>query len=241
MSVFGPTSLAMKANHLAYSFPIPFHQTNHLMIWSKQKTESNFLITLTQLTGFIIFLCADESEINLKYGSLFLSVPGTYSITPPLIAWQSNNSHPHYRKAVAIAIGAISLNAGGILSTWVCNHMFLVEKVVSQLTFFCSFSYLFLFHFVRRNDSCSLNPNHLLIVPRLPSTWLCEPFSSSYIPPSLFPRYQKLEKNAIGWLTWLRDVFMMIISNLCTYLKKKKLLRCGSVCTTESSLAQLCQ
>ncbi|EGG00864.1 uncharacterized protein MELLADRAFT_92950 [Melampsora larici-populina 98AG31] len=56
--------------------------------------------------------------LGLKYGSLFLSVPGIYSIPPSLAAWLSNNSFGHYRKAVSIAIGFICTNIGGILSTW---------------------------------------------------------------------------------------------------------------------------
>ncbi|KAH9822593.1 major facilitator superfamily domain-containing protein [Melampsora americana] len=56
--------------------------------------------------------------LALKYASLFLSVPGVYSIPPSLAAWQSNNSFGHYRKAVSIAIGFVAANAGGILSTW---------------------------------------------------------------------------------------------------------------------------
>lgn len=70
------------------------------------------------LIGFIIFLASNPSQTKLKYGSLFLSVPGIYSIPPSLAAWLSNNSFGHYRKAVSIAIGFICTNLGGILSTW---------------------------------------------------------------------------------------------------------------------------
>ncbi|EGG00863.1 uncharacterized protein MELLADRAFT_39483, partial [Melampsora larici-populina 98AG31] len=56
---------------------------------------------------------------SLKYASLFLSVPGIYSIPPSVAAWLSNNSFGHYRKAVSIAVGFVSANGGGILSTWV--------------------------------------------------------------------------------------------------------------------------
>lgn len=70
------------------------------------------------LIGFILFLTADPSQTKLKYGSLFLSLPGIYCIPPSLAAWLSNNSFGHYRKAVSIAIGFVSCNVGGVLSTW---------------------------------------------------------------------------------------------------------------------------
>ena len=71
------------------------------------------------MIGFILFYVADPLQTSLKYGSLFISISGAYSTLPPLSAWQSNNSECHYRRASSIAIGFISSNLGGILSTWV--------------------------------------------------------------------------------------------------------------------------
>ncbi|KAG0143246.1 hypothetical protein CROQUDRAFT_66388 [Cronartium quercuum f. sp. fusiforme G11] len=70
------------------------------------------------LIGFIMFFCSKPNQHKLKYGSLFLSVAGVYSIPPPLSAWQANNSFCHYRKAVSIALGFVATNLGGVLSTW---------------------------------------------------------------------------------------------------------------------------
>ena len=54
----------------------------------------------------------------VRYGSLFLLVPGTYSAAPPLAAWTANNTAPHVRRATALALLTVATNAGGILSTW---------------------------------------------------------------------------------------------------------------------------
>ncbi|OAV87184.1 hypothetical protein PTTG_00653 [Puccinia triticina 1-1 BBBD Race 1] len=71
------------------------------------------------MIGFILFHIADEDQMSLKYGSLFISLSGVYSTIPPLSAWQSNNSECHYRRASSIALGFIASNLGGILSTWI--------------------------------------------------------------------------------------------------------------------------
>ncbi|KNZ63760.1 hypothetical protein VP01_1104g4 [Puccinia sorghi] len=73
---------------------------------------------LVGMIGFILFYVADPLQTSLKYGSLFLSISGAYSTMPPLSAWLSNNSEGHYRRASSIAIGFVSSNLGGILSTW---------------------------------------------------------------------------------------------------------------------------
>lgn len=47
----------------------------------------------------------------MKYGSLFLSVSGTYALPPILSAWMANNSEPHYRRATSVALGFVATNA----------------------------------------------------------------------------------------------------------------------------------
>ena len=59
----------------------------------------------------------------MKYGSLFLSVTGTYSAAPGLCTWSANNATPHTRRATAIAIGFITANSGGILATWLLGAL----------------------------------------------------------------------------------------------------------------------
>ncbi|CAL1713318.1 unnamed protein product [Somion occarium] len=71
---------------------------------------------MLSVVGFSIFLAADS--VSMAYGSLFLSVPGVYATAPIISAWIANNSEPYYRRATSVALGFVSTNAGGILSTW---------------------------------------------------------------------------------------------------------------------------
>jgi hypothetical protein len=72
-----------------------------------------------QFTGFMLFLLLDPSRTHAKYGSLFLAIPGVFSLIPPIGAWAANNSDGHYRRATAIAFSYSTSTVGGILSTWV--------------------------------------------------------------------------------------------------------------------------
>jgi sugar phosphate permease len=71
--------------------------------------------------GFAMFL--GSKSHNVQYGSLFLSITGTYTVAPTLSAWNSNNSAPQTRRATAIAIGFIMTNSGGILATWLLGSL----------------------------------------------------------------------------------------------------------------------
>ena len=52
--------------------------------------------------GFAIFL---GSFVNhTRYGSLFLAVPGTFCIGPPLGTWIANNAAPMIRRGTALAL-----------------------------------------------------------------------------------------------------------------------------------------
>ncbi|KAG0151748.1 hypothetical protein CROQUDRAFT_698299 [Cronartium quercuum f. sp. fusiforme G11] len=68
------------------------------------------------LLGYLLYFFSPTH--SSRYASLFLSTVGIYSVSPTLYAWLANNSTPHYRKAAAIALGPVSANSGGILSTW---------------------------------------------------------------------------------------------------------------------------
>ena len=60
---------------------------------------------------------------SIQYGSLFLSISGTYTVAPTVSAWGANNVFPHTRRATAIAIGFIMSNSGGILATWLLGSL----------------------------------------------------------------------------------------------------------------------
>ena len=65
---------------------------------------------------------ASESS-HVRYGSLFLSITGTYCTAPALTTWIANNSAPHIRRATSVAIAFIMTNAGGILTTWLLGSL----------------------------------------------------------------------------------------------------------------------
>ncbi|KAL1713440.1 major facilitator superfamily domain-containing protein [Schizophyllum commune] len=71
--------------------------------------------------GFSMFLSSPHQSI--QYGSLFLSISGTYTVAPTVSAWGANNVFPHTRRATAIAIGFIMSNSGGILATWLLGSL----------------------------------------------------------------------------------------------------------------------
>ncbi|KAJ7700772.1 major facilitator superfamily domain-containing protein [Mycena rosella] len=71
--------------------------------------------------GFAMFLGSKNHHV--QYGSLFLSIPGTYLMAPAISTWNANNAAPHVRRATAIAIGFIMTNSGGILATWLLGSL----------------------------------------------------------------------------------------------------------------------
>ncbi|KAJ6610744.1 major facilitator superfamily domain-containing protein [Mycena sp. CBHHK59/15] len=73
------------------------------------------------MAGFGLFLGSNNHHV--QYGSLFLSIPGTYLIQPTLAAWNANNSAPYIRRATAMALGFIMTNSGGILATWLFGDL----------------------------------------------------------------------------------------------------------------------
>ncbi|KAF7336987.1 MFS domain-containing protein [Mycena venus] len=73
------------------------------------------------IAGFGLFL--GSSDHHVQYGSLFLSIPGTYLIQPALAAWNANNSAPYIRRATTMALGFMMTNSGGILATWLFGDL----------------------------------------------------------------------------------------------------------------------
>ncbi|SJL15420.1 related to permease of the major facilitator superfamily [Armillaria ostoyae] len=94
--------------------------------------------SIITLIGFIIFLTS--SSAHTRYGSLFLSIPGVYAVTPALASWNSTNSAPHVRRATAIAIAFILSSVGGILSTWLMGSWSTAPKYVLGTKVMVAFS-----------------------------------------------------------------------------------------------------
>jgi hypothetical protein len=59
----------------------------------------------------------------VRYGALFLLLPGTYCAAPPLGAWIANNAAPHIARATALAMLTVMTNVGGILATWLLGSL----------------------------------------------------------------------------------------------------------------------
>ncbi|TFK91202.1 MFS general substrate transporter [Polyporus arcularius HHB13444] len=71
--------------------------------------------------GFALFLGKSaflSYDNGVRYGSLFLIVPGVFCIGPPLGAWIANNTAPLVRRATALALASTIRNIGSILSMW---------------------------------------------------------------------------------------------------------------------------
>lgn len=60
-----------------------------------------------------------SKTIAVRYISVFFLITGVYSTAPCLIAWLSNNTAAHTRRATTVALGFIATNAGGIACTWI--------------------------------------------------------------------------------------------------------------------------
>ncbi|KAI8998868.1 MFS general substrate transporter [Trametes punicea] len=71
--------------------------------------------------GLSIFLGSYVDVV--RYGSLFLLVPGSYCIAPPLGAWMSNNTAPTLRRATALALLSTMSNLGSIVSAWILGAL----------------------------------------------------------------------------------------------------------------------
>ncbi|KAI0676590.1 MFS general substrate transporter [Trametes maxima] len=75
-----------------------------------------FFFAVVATAGFAVFYASFVNHV--RYGALFLLVPGTYCIGPPLGTWMANNSAPFIRRATALALLPVATNLGSILSTW---------------------------------------------------------------------------------------------------------------------------
>jgi predicted MFS family arabinose efflux permease len=82
-----------------------------------QRGISAILCNVLSLIGAAITIRA--RGFSARYAGLVFLITGVYSSAPSLISWIPNNSAGHVRRATAIAMGFVSTNSGGILSTWI--------------------------------------------------------------------------------------------------------------------------
>ncbi|THH00927.1 hypothetical protein EW026_g1676 [Hermanssonia centrifuga] len=105
-------------------------------LYGRRGWTISFLAVIS-IVGFGMFLGSEDSQV--RYGSLFLLLPGTYCAAPPLSAWIANNAAPHVRRATALAFLTTMTNSGGILSTWLLGSLSAAPKYTKASVTFLIF------------------------------------------------------------------------------------------------------
>ncbi|KAA1083649.1 hypothetical protein PGT21_002504 [Puccinia graminis f. sp. tritici] len=101
-------------------FAVAFLFVLGLSYWSDRRQARGLacgISSVIAITGFAVFYASGHDKV--RYGSLFLSVPGAYGASPSLSAWTADNSAPHMRKATALALGTMVANSGGLFCVWI--------------------------------------------------------------------------------------------------------------------------
>ncbi|KAA1109080.1 hypothetical protein PGT21_032724 [Puccinia graminis f. sp. tritici] len=101
-------------------FAVAFVFVLGLSYWSDRRQARGLacgISSVIAITGFAVFYASGHDKV--RYGSLFLSVPGAYGASPSLSAWTADNSAPHMRKATALALGTMVANSGGLFCVWI--------------------------------------------------------------------------------------------------------------------------
>jgi cyanate permease len=70
------------------------------------------------IIGYAVIANIDDDYTRVKYGMTIMMAAGIYSSVPPVLAWLSNNSAGHYKRATAAALQLAIANCGGILSVF---------------------------------------------------------------------------------------------------------------------------
>jgi predicted MFS family arabinose efflux permease len=75
-----------------------------------------FVATSLSMASFAVFYTS--KTVVVRYVSLHMLITGVCATVLCLIAWLSNNSAAHTRRATAVAMGFMATNLGGIVSPW---------------------------------------------------------------------------------------------------------------------------
>lgn len=70
------------------------------------------------IVGYAVIANIHGEHPKTKYGMTIMMAAGIYSSVPPVLAWLSNNSAGHYKRATAAALQLAIANCGGILSVF---------------------------------------------------------------------------------------------------------------------------
>lgn len=80
-----------------------------------------------------------SSESRVRYGSLFLLVPGVFCIGPSVSARIANNTAPLVRRGTALGLAATVRNLGSILSYWLYGSISPAPRYTSATITLLSF------------------------------------------------------------------------------------------------------
>jgi len=70
------------------------------------------------IIGYAVIANVGNEFPKVKYGATIMMATGIYSSVPPVLAWLSNNSAGHYKRATTAAIQLSIANCGGILAVF---------------------------------------------------------------------------------------------------------------------------
>jgi len=70
------------------------------------------------IIGYAVIANIGNEYPKVKYGATIMMTTGIYSSVPPVLAWLSNNSAGHYKRATTAAIQLSVANCGGILAVF---------------------------------------------------------------------------------------------------------------------------
>lgn len=70
------------------------------------------------IIGYGVIANIGDNFPRVKYGMTIMMATGIYSSVPPVLAWLSNNSAGHYKRATTAAIQLSIANCGGILAVF---------------------------------------------------------------------------------------------------------------------------
>ena len=102
-----PFALALVATMIAATFADRYHRRGLVAFCT---LALGIIGCALNLTG---------TSIAVRYTALCFLITSIYSTSPSILTWIPNNSATYSRRATAVAIGFVTSNSGGIISTWI--------------------------------------------------------------------------------------------------------------------------
>ena len=108
------------------------------------------------------------TSIPARYVAICLNVASIYSTAPSILTWIPNNSAPYGKRATSVAIGFVTSNAAGIISTWIYptstapRYLFAVKFNLSLICIEMALLVVQIFLLIRLNKRKISNREQLL-------------------------------------------------------------------------------